>query len=102
MNVRFCGADKLIDDIRKRVIGFFVYKVCDVLRFSFDSIILSAFLGLTVLAKYNNYYYLKIQHLKAMDLKQRILNQAQIALDSKNAFQLFLPEPIAVVNNGFK
>lgn len=37
-----------------------------------------------------------------MDLKQRILNQAQIALDSKNAFQLFLPEPIAVVNNGFK
>ena len=51
-------SDKLIDDIRKRVIGLFVYKVCDVLRFSFDSIILSAFLGLTVLAKYNNYYYI--------------------------------------------
>lgn len=46
------------NDIKKRVAGLFIYKVCDVLRFSLDSIVLSAFLGLTVLAKYNNYYYI--------------------------------------------
>lgn len=45
-------------EIKKRVTGLFIYKLCDVLRFSLDSIVLSAFLGLTVLAKYNNYYYI--------------------------------------------
>lgn len=45
-------------DIKKRVAGLFIYKVCDVLRFSLDSIVLSAFLGLAILAKYNNYYYI--------------------------------------------
>lgn len=49
---------EMLNDIKKRVTGLFIYKVCDVLRFSLDSIVLSAFLGLTVLAKYNNYYYI--------------------------------------------
>ena len=45
-------------DIYKRVTGLFLYKVSHVLRNSFDSIILSAFLGLEILAKYHNYYVL--------------------------------------------
>ena len=45
-------------DIQKRVSGLFIYKVCGVFRNSFDSIIISAFLGLTVLAQYQNYYFI--------------------------------------------
>lgn len=37
-----------------------------------------------------------------MNLKEKILNQAQIALDSKNAFLLFAPQTEAVIDNGFK
>lgn len=50
--------ESMMKDIRKRVTGLFIYKVCAVFRNSFDSIIISAFLGLTILAKYNNYYYI--------------------------------------------
>ena len=42
-------------DITKRVTGLFLFKLSHVLRNSFDSIILSAFLGLAVLARYQNY-----------------------------------------------
>lgn len=45
-------------DIMKRVTGLLFYKVNDVCRNSFDSIIISSALGLTMLAKYNNYFYL--------------------------------------------
>ena len=53
-----CGGDlprEAVRDITKRVAGLFLFKVCHVLRNSFDSIILSMFLGLDVLAKYQNY-----------------------------------------------
>jgi len=43
-------------DILKRVTGLFMFKLSHVLRNSFDSIILSAFLGLDILAKYQNYF----------------------------------------------
>ncbi|MBQ7573406.1 MAG: oligosaccharide flippase family protein [Clostridia bacterium] len=46
-----------IDNIKKRVAGMFLYRLSHVFSNSLDSIVLSAFLGLTVLAKYNNYYY---------------------------------------------
>ena len=46
-----------IDNIKKRVAGMFLYKLSGVFRNSFDSIVLSAFLGLHILAKYNNYFY---------------------------------------------
>lgn len=46
------------DDIKKRVGGLFIYKLCYVFRDTFGSIVISAFIGLTVLAKYNNYYYI--------------------------------------------
>ena len=51
-------ADSEKTDIQKRVSGVFIYKVCGVFRNSFDSIIISAFLGLTVLAQYQNYYFI--------------------------------------------
>lgn len=51
-------SDSHAQDIRKRVIGLFTYKVCGVFRNSFDSIIISAFLGLTVLVQYQNYYFI--------------------------------------------
>ena len=44
-----------VQDISKRVAGLFLFKLCHVLRNSFDSIILSAFLGLDILARYQNY-----------------------------------------------
>ena len=48
----------LKNDIGKRVMGLFIYKICGVFRNSFDSIIISAFLGLVILTKYQNYYYI--------------------------------------------
>lgn len=47
-----------LEEIKKRVAGLMVGKICTVARNSFDSIIISAFLGLTVVAQYNNYYYI--------------------------------------------
>ena len=45
-------------DIKKRVIGAFIQKICATTRNSFDSIFLSAFLGLTTITIYGNYYYI--------------------------------------------
>ena len=45
------------NEIKKRVLGLFINRVCDVVCNSFDSIVLSGFLGLVILGKYNNYYY---------------------------------------------
>lgn len=52
-----------IDDIEKtnvihQVAGVFVNKICVASRNSFDSIIISAFIGLSATALYNNYYYI--------------------------------------------
>lgn len=47
-----------INNIKKRCAGMFLHKLSFVFRNSLDSIVLSAFLGLTVLAKYNSYYYI--------------------------------------------
>lgn len=40
-----------------KVKGLMLYKVCGTSRNAFDSIFISAFLGLTVTAKYGNYFY---------------------------------------------
>lgn len=42
--------------IKKRVIGIMLYKFSSTTRTSFDSIIISAFLGLVVLTQYQNYF----------------------------------------------
>ncbi|MEA4973970.1 hypothetical protein SDC9_63983 [bioreactor metagenome] len=43
-------------EIKKSVSGALLYKVSSISRTSFDSIIISVFLGLTVLAQYQNYF----------------------------------------------
>ncbi len=45
------------DTIKKNVEGIFIYKVGSVLANSFDSIAISAFLGLVILGKYQYYYH---------------------------------------------
>lgn len=45
-------------EIKKRVAGLFLYKVCYTFRDNFGPIMISAFIGLTELAKYNNYWYI--------------------------------------------
>ena len=45
-------------DIKEKVGGLMIQKVCQVSRNSLDSIFISAFLGLTEIAIYNNYYYI--------------------------------------------
>lgn len=47
-----------LTDIKKRVAGLFVYKVCYVFRDMLDAVFISAFIGLSVLGKYNNYMFI--------------------------------------------
>lgn len=48
--------DKTKDILKNKVLGLLVYKICGATRNSFDSIFISAFLGLNMVAIYNNYY----------------------------------------------
>ncbi len=47
-----------LSDINKRIAGLFVYKICHVFRDGIDAIFISAFIGLSILGKYNNYIYI--------------------------------------------
>lgn len=47
---------ELKQEIKKRVFGLAIYRISSVMRYSLDSLVLSAFLGLAALAKYNNYF----------------------------------------------
>lgn len=49
---------ELKSDIKKRVAGLMMTKIAYASRNAFDSVIVSAMLGLTVVAMYNNYYYI--------------------------------------------
>ena len=56
-----CAGDvsaDLLYDIKKRVGGSFIAKVCQVSRNSLDSICISTFIGLAMTAVYNNYFYI--------------------------------------------
>lgn len=46
------------NDIKRRIQGLMITKICGTTRNTFDSIFLSAFMGLTITAMYNNYYYI--------------------------------------------
>ncbi len=46
----------ILIDLKKQVAGTLIQKICAVARNSFDSICISAFIGLTMTAKYNNYF----------------------------------------------
>ena len=45
-------------DIRTRIMGLMITKISSVSRNAFDSIIVSAFLGLVMVGIYNNYFYI--------------------------------------------
>ncbi len=45
--------------IKKRISGLVLFKIYNVIFTSVDTIVISAFLGLTPLAIYNNYYYIQ-------------------------------------------
>ena len=49
--------DKLVD-FKKLIAGTFIQRACGITRNALDSICVSAFLGLTLTAIYNNYYYI--------------------------------------------
>lgn len=48
----------IIDNIKKRVYALLLYKIGGIVLNSVDNIVISACLGLTILAVYNNYYYI--------------------------------------------
>lgn len=47
-----------VSDIKRQIAGLMVSKICQTTRNSFDSIFISAFIGLTATAIYSNYYYI--------------------------------------------
>lgn len=47
-----------VSDIKKQVAGLMISKVCGVTRNGLDNIVLSAFIGLSVVAIYGNYFYI--------------------------------------------
>lgn len=48
----------LLNDIKKRIAGLFVYRICYIFRDAIDAVFISAFIGLSVLGKYNNYMFI--------------------------------------------
>ena len=51
-------APQMAKEIKGKVMALFAVKITSVIYNSVDSIVISAFLGLVALAKYNNYYYI--------------------------------------------
>ena len=49
---------KIPAELKKQVSGLMINKICDTFRNSFDSLIISSFIGLTATAIYGNYYYI--------------------------------------------
>ena len=49
-------SENLKKELKKKVSGLMIYKICTTTRNSLDSIFISAFLGLNSVAIYNNYY----------------------------------------------
>lgn len=49
-----------LQEIKKRVVGLMIHKFGTTTRNSLDSIIISSLLGLVVVAKYNNYYFIML------------------------------------------
>lgn len=51
-------SDEMKSQLKKSISGLMITKISAVSRNAFDSIIVSAFIGLTAVAIYNNYYYI--------------------------------------------
>lgn len=52
------GRVRIPSEMKKQVQGLVINKICDTFRNSFDSLIISSFIGLTATAIYGNYYYI--------------------------------------------
>lgn len=50
--------DEIKNDLKKRVLGLMIGRVSATIRSSIDSLFISAFLGLTMVAIYSNYFYI--------------------------------------------
>lgn len=46
------------DELMSKISSLFFFKIGGIVNTSVDSIVISAYLGLTILAQYNNYYYI--------------------------------------------
>ena len=82
-------AKEIVTDIKKRVTGLFMYKICYVFRDMFGSIVISAFIGLTALGEYNNYMYIYTSvagmlNLLRNSMQASIGNSIAIETESKN------------------
>ncbi len=76
-------------DIMEKVKGLMLSKVCATSRNAFDSIFMSAFLGLTQTAIYNNYYYISSAVTSFMNVTDSALlggigNSIQMESEEKN------------------
>lgn len=58
----------VIEDVKTRVKGVFLIKLCIQTRNSLDSIFISFFLGLSMTAIYNNYYYIMFAAVSMMTI----------------------------------
>ena len=63
------------NNIKKQIIALFTHRIGYVIQSSIDNISISAFLGLTLLGKYNNYYYL----ITAVQAFITIIKQSMVA-----------------------
>lgn len=52
------GKQRIPQELIMQMKGLMVNKICDTFRNSFDSVIISSFIGLTATAIYGNYYYI--------------------------------------------
>ncbi len=80
---------EILTDIKKRVTGLFMYKICYVFRDMFGSIVVSAFIGLVVLGEYNNYMYIytsvaSLLNLLRSSMQASIGNSIATESESKN------------------
>jgi len=86
---------KVVSEIKKKVSGLFVQKICRMTRNSFDSIALSVSVGLTVVAQYGNYYYImyaviSIVGIIAGSIRASVANELVTENMEKNKNDFFL------------
>lgn len=78
--------NSILSDIKKKVLGLMMTKIAYMSRNAFDSIIVSAMLGLTAVAMYNNYYYISSSVSAVMVILMTSISAGignSIAMDSK-------------------
>ena len=90
-NIECTGTVKpdLVRDIKKKIYGLIIGKVCGITRNTLDSIYISAFMGLTMIAIYNNYLMVfmainSISLIVVQSLQAGIGNKLQLNTEIEN------------------